>query len=331
MKKYLVVVVLLAASTFVQPAYSQTSYSCIGAPADEPAGGLYPEPRQFVDAQSWWTTTPGQSGTDHGHIHVGACIPERETITGSFALNIRMVLHDPGEQKVYSTGSNNPPYTSIVLKDDRIETSSYKLYEAGWTCPTPGTCVRWRSQQVDPAPFTTDGRKEIRFRFFSDVKDGTAEARMTASLNWQFNLDRSNVSTVDNYDRMVYLRGKGWYSNPGSKSSGGYCESDMVSVPLPDTPLAGTWSPTVKMVWHGGSSDPPITSREARLDADFHAGNPGTIIMSGNGEFNGPLSINTATLANGTHRLVLRAICNDKFGRGSDIQGLLVVPFQVAN
>lgn len=313
------------------PVDAQAEYPCIGAPPDEPQGGVYGERRQFIDAQSWWVPTPGEKGTDHGHVHIGACIPERETITDSFKLSIRMVLHSPGQQKVYGVGSSSPPYVSVVLKDDLIEKSTYKLYESGWNCATPGTCTRWRTQTVDVAPFTTDGRKEIRFRFFSDVKDGTAEARMATSLNWQFNLDRPTVSTVDNYDRMPYLRGKGWYSNPGTKSSGGYCEPDLVSVPLPDAPISGTWSPSVKMVWHGGTDDPRIAAREARIDPDFHAGVPGTTIMSGAGEFKGPLSINTTTLANGTHKLFLRAVCHDADGRGSDLHGVLIVPFVVIN
>ena len=39
----------------------------------------YPSPRLFVDSQAWWTQTPGTDGSDFGHIHTGACIPERET------------------------------------------------------------------------------------------------------------------------------------------------------------------------------------------------------------------------------------------------------------
>ncbi len=209
----------------------------------------------------------------------------------------------------------------------------HKLYEAGWTCSTPGTCTRWRSQTVDPSSFTTDGRKEIRFRFFSDVQDVGAEARMTASLNWQFRLDRPTVSTVDDYDRKSYLRGKGWYSKPGTKSSGGYCEPDFLSVPLPDGIVSGVWSPAVKMVWHGEASDPTVASREARLDPDFHANppNPGAVLLSGSGEFNGRLTIDTTGLPNGTHKLFLRSVCHDLHGRGSDIHGILTVPFLVGN
>jgi hypothetical protein len=333
-KRVLLLVVTAVGLTFITPLQpAHAGYPCIGAPPDEPGGGIYDERRQFIDAQSWWVPTPGQNGTDHGHVHVGACIPEGETITGSFRLNIRMVLHDPGAQKVYPVGGAHPPSASIVLKDDTIETTPYKLEESGWTCSTPGTCTRWRSQTVDPAPFTTDGRKEIRFRFFSQVLDGAAKAQMTASLNFQFTLDRASVATVDDYERRSYLRGKGWYSDPGQTSTGEYCESSFLSVPVPDSPIAGTWTPSVKMVWHGTANDPPIASREARLDPDFHANpaNPGTMLMSGEGEFNAALTVDTTALANGTHKLFLRSVCRDLDARGSDIHGILTVPFVVAN
>lgn len=68
--------------------------ACIGAPADHPPAA-YDETRQFVDFQAWWRTTQGQAGTDFGHAHVGACIPEREQMQGAtIPLDIRLVLHD---------------------------------------------------------------------------------------------------------------------------------------------------------------------------------------------------------------------------------------------
>ncbi len=307
-----------------------TTYPCVGAPAADPNGGLYPEPRTFIDFQSWWRPIPGQNGTDHGHIHVGACVPERQTMTGNFDVNIRMVMHDIGEIKVNS-GTTGYPSTSVVLKDSDIETTQTKLHETGWTCEH--TCERWRKATIDPVLFTTDGLKEIRFRFFVDVLDGSVVQRMIASANWQFRLDRSGVTTVKDVTRHPYLRGKGWYSNPGVVDPGGYCEADFTSVPLPKAPVSGTWSPTAKMVWHGTADDPKITSHEIRIDPDFHASpiKEGTILAQAPGDFNGSINIDTTKLSNGTHKLFLRAICNDLFDRGSAAQGILIVPFKVDN
>ncbi|MEW9871925.1 fibronectin type III domain-containing protein [Arthrobacter sp. HS15c] len=298
----------------------------------------YPEKRRFVDSQSWWLPTEGATpaGTDHGHIHVGACIPERETMTGPFRLDIRMVLHDPGLQKI-NTGSTATPYVSVVMKDSSIEQTQSKLYQAGWTCSTPGTCTRWGQVTVDPSIFTTDGLKETRLRFFSDVKDlaangTTSTARMTASLNFQYYVDLSPTRTVKDVSRDPYLRGKGWYSAPGNDLAvGGYCEADLMTVPLPDTPISGIWSPAVKMVWHGDAGDPPVTAHEVRIDPDFHNNIPGTIIRQASGEYDAPVGIDTTRLTNGRHTLFLRAECNDQYGRNSTASGVLIVPFDVDN
>src|SRR5437764_335020 len=33
----------------------------------------YPEPRTFMEAQSWWEQTAGKTGTEYGHVDVGTC------------------------------------------------------------------------------------------------------------------------------------------------------------------------------------------------------------------------------------------------------------------
>src|SRR6266571_4361209 len=61
--------------------------SCVG----------YPELRVFSESQAWWTRFPGQTGTDFGHVHEGACIPERDTLNHDFDIDLRLMLHDnPG-------------------------------------------------------------------------------------------------------------------------------------------------------------------------------------------------------------------------------------------
>jgi len=50
--------------------------------------------------------------------------------------------------------------------------------------------------------------------------DGPEKAQMTATLNFQLNLNRVSVSAVDDFDRLPYLRGKSRYSDPGSTATG---------------------------------------------------------------------------------------------------------------
>ncbi|WP_133403873.1 hypothetical protein [Arthrobacter crusticola] len=298
----------------------------------------YPEKRTFVETQSWWTPTAGATpaGTDHGHIHIGACIPERETVTGPFTLDIRMMLHDPGLQEA-NTGKTKTPYVSVVMKSASIEKPQSKLYQTGWKCPTPGTCTRWGKVRVDPSIFSTDGLKETRLRFFSDVADParrgrTTTARMTASLNFQYYVDLSPTRIVNDISDESYLRGKGWYSSPGRNlAKGGYCEADLLTVPAPNIPVSGIWSPAVKMVWHGEAGDPPVTAHEVRIDPDLHANVPGLILRRASGGYDGRIRIDTTRLTNGKHKLFLRADCNDQYRRNSTTSGILIVPFEVAN
>ena len=88
--------------------------ACIGAPANNPAAA-YPEQRQFVENQTWWTPGPDQTGPNQGHVHLGACIPERETLRANFTMHVRVVMHDnPGKAN----------YVSMVFKGPSYETTS---------------------------------------------------------------------------------------------------------------------------------------------------------------------------------------------------------------
>jgi hypothetical protein len=72
----LLVLVTLAALLVPVTRVAVAGVACIGAPDNNPAAA-YPEQRQFVENQTWWTPGPGQTGPNQGHVHLGACIPER--------------------------------------------------------------------------------------------------------------------------------------------------------------------------------------------------------------------------------------------------------------
>ena len=281
--------------------------ACIGAPADQPAA-TYSETRQFVDAQSWWTTTPGQAGTNFGHAHVGACVPERENMSGtSFPLDIKLQLHD----NPANPSSTVYPGLSIVLKGTDYEITQQKFTFLGWSCPV-GTCVKWVHYDVPLSAFGHSGLQEIRFRFFVDEPDGN---RMIANMNWQTTI--SNGKKLADVTREPYLRGKGWYTNAG------YCESSLRTVPIPDAPVAQPYAPVVSQVWHGASDDLQVTGHVNRLDADFHSDIPGTTLEDSSGPF-GPAALSVPFLASGVHKLLGRADCADP--RGSTNAGVLVFP-----
>lgn len=303
-----------------------TTFACTGAPADEPNGGLYPEVRQFVDIQSWWTPGPGQADTadsNHGHLHLGACIPERETLdSGNLDVAVRALMHNnPG-------GSSDPTkfYVSMVFKGTDYETTVQKLPMTAMY-PCVGTCQTWLPFSQPLSKFNHSGLQEVRFRGFVPEPrraDGILP-QMRDNANWQLTIQ--NGKSIANVTRMPWVRGKGWY--PHSL----YCESTFVSVPIPNGPVSGVWTPTVKMDTHSSDASLPVTHYVALVDPDFHAvpPNPGTVLLDADGRLPAsPLTIDTATLANGTHKLHLRADCRDD-ALGSTNSGVTVIPFVVAN
>jgi hypothetical protein len=272
----------------------------------------YAEPRQFVEAQSWWTPTPGaptRPNTDFGHGHLGGCIPERETVTGPTPLDVRIVLHEnPGVVA----------YASIVSMDRRGDTTRVKdLSVRGMTCPH-GTCERWVRFELSPGWFAGSGLNEVRYRLFIDEPDGN---RMTVSLNWQLHI--ANGAPRADVTRNPYLRGKGWYTGSG------YCEAALRTVPLPDAAVSGSLVPwRWSLRWHGTAADLPVTRASVRLDADFHAVPPipGLLLHDG-GPFEGVVPFPVA-LPPARHRVQARADCDDP--RGATNSGVLVVGLPTA-
>jgi hypothetical protein len=306
---------------------------CTGAPGAD--GTAYSETRQFVDTQAWWMPDADQannSTTNTGHVHLGACIPELETVSsGNLTVNVRVVLHDnPG----------NANYVSMIFKTSDTETVVQKCYlratAANFTCPGPsstgdgdfvcsGTCERWLTFSKPISAFNHSGTQEVRFRVFVPEPDGK---EMQSSFNWQVNIQ--NGRSLSNASRNAFLRGKGWYTHAQ------YCEAS-VRVPIPDGPVSGIWTPAVGLTTHPGASL-AATKSFISIDPDFHAvpSKPGTVLWDAAGAYgpepfgSAPLSIDTRTLANGVHKLHLRTSCRDNT-LGSTNSGVTVIPFTVAN
>lgn len=310
-----------------------TDSTCIGAPGPD-AATVYPQTRQFVESQSWWMPGLGQvddAATHHGHGHLGACIPERETLTsGNLTVNARVMMHD-------NPGTAN--YVSMVFKGTDYETTVKKCYVRAsmtdFTCPSasstgrgdltcaqPNNCERWLTFSIPISSFNHSGLQEVRLRSF--IKEpGSKE--MHSSINFQVYVQ--NGKSTSNVTREPNLRGKGWYTHSL------YCESAYKSVPIPDAPVSGVWSPTLEQTTHDSDASLPVTHSFITLDPNFHASPPvlGTILHDADGGY-GPLPspIDTTTLTNGVHKLYQKVDCRDDT-LGSTNSGVLVIPFVVAN
>src|SRR5438128_2699874 len=286
--------------------------SATSAAPDRISCAGYPEARVYVSSQAWWTRFPGQTGTDFGHVHQEGCIPEHQTMSSDFDIDLRLIMHDnPG------TYSN----FDLVTKGVSYETTVQSFTVPGFTCPV-GTCERWLHFTVHMSDFQESGLQEVRFRTFVNTPDGN---KMHASTNWQVYINngrpRSDVS------RFPFLRNKGWY---GDNPLAGYCEAGLTSTPIPRSPISGTWTPTVRIVTHSTDASFPVTNHIVTLDPDFHMEPPmlGTVLQEGAGGFEGPVSIDTRALSNGTHKLFMRADCRAGNSTNSGVGGIF---FRVQN
>ena len=276
----------------------------------------YEQTRQFVDTQSWWTPAESQDGDNFGHIHAGACIPERESLSTNQPLDARFILHDnPGRVT----------YVAIVYKGVGYE-DSYS-FDPGWTmaslkaqgkCNAAGdTCEVWHPFTIEMSKFREAGLQEVRIRATVREPDG-AEERV--SMNFQLTV--RNGRTVANVTREPYLRGKGWYTDLN------YAEATLMT-PLPDGPVSGIWRPRVRMIDHEDSAQ--LSGWEIRIDPDFHNGFAGLLYANGLRQLAPTdLAIDTTTLADGQHKLFLKAYQIDT-ARDNTNAGILVVPFTVQN
>lgn len=273
------------------------------------ATGPCPGKAVFAESQAWWSPNPAVPGGDNfGHVHVNACIPERDTISSLTTMPVNVILHhNPGTLRDIS----------VVYKTTASETTVAKLVPPGRSCPVTDTCTFTTKATIDPAKFDRSGLQEIRLRVFVDQPDGKS---MHTSINFQTYI--GNGESLSNVTRKPFLRSKGWYTNYG------YCEARILSVPLSDGPVSGTLVLRVEQVDHG-SDDVNPSHHSVRLDSNAHHGIPGTVLREGPGPLPATaLAIDTTTLSNGTHRLVQRVDC----AQGDQINsGVNVIAFDVQN
>lgn len=269
----------------------------------------YPEKRVFLESQSWWTRTPGRSGTDFGHVHLGTCFPWAQQLSGTVTFDVRVILHDnPGRVYNVSTGALtgrggtgptgvNPQFTC----------------DAGGTDPHQ-TCERWVRLTLDTRRAPADGRAEFRFHVDTREPDGK---RNLVSTGWQAYL--RNGKPVSDYRSSDGTIARGWYEGSGYENA---------SIrELPTAPVRGVWRPYVRL--NPGAGGIPVTAHSVHVDPNFHAGNPGLVVKQGPGPFRGALAIDTTRLANGPHRLLLKSDADAS--SGSTLSGALMITFEVAN
>jgi hypothetical protein len=263
----------------------------------------YPELRVFMDSQAWWTTTPGQKGTNHGHVHTSTCFPLQQTVKGIVPLDIRLTMHENPGKLTSLTIQIFGDYGAVVV--------AQKKFSPALTCA--GTCEWWVHLDADTRKVPNDGWQEWRIRPKITEPDGKT---MVGSTSWQTYL--SNGKPRNDYRPPDLIQGKGWYTDAS------YAKARL-DAGFPFALVSQSW--TIK--YRCESDGPPVSECLVTIDPNFHKGEVGTVLFQANSSSQAQrtLTINPSQLAPGAHKLVIRS--SVAHPSGSTNAGVLVIPFTV--
>jgi hypothetical protein len=267
----------------------------------------YPEPRIWLEAQSWWLQTPGMAGTDFGHAHVGTCFPYGVPVSGSIGFDVKVTMfNNPG------TLVRLAPHVATAAGDS----VNFDQPVLNWTPGGSGVAELWQHVEIDTTRIPLDGLQELRM--FAQIREPDGK-EMHVSTGWQLHVANGRSSSDYRPQGLAFTEGRGWYTDVD------YTVARFAS-PIPPV-VSGTWSFNVDL--KPGAGGIPVTSHMVAVNPNHHAGDPGWVVKSGGGEYVGPISIDTGQLPNGVHRLMLRA--DAAAPTGSTNSGILVLYFNVQN
>ena len=201
------------------------------APAADPDCSVYSEPRIFLETQSWWVQTPGATGTDFGHVHVGTCFPYLQDVSASVPFDIQVKLHnDPGRLHQVDVQAFNDAYGVKLL----IST------DPDFTCPT-GDCTLTYHLDAPTTGLAVGGLTEFRVRATVRTPDGND---FLATDGWLAYVRNGTTSVDTHYLAPNITEARGWYGLPGTDGLG--YENARLRSPVPTAALSGTWTPEVE-------------------------------------------------------------------------------------
>ena len=276
-----------------------------GATSSAGCGG-YPQPRIWLEAQSWWRVTPGMDGTDFGHAHVGTCFPYGVAVSGTVTFDVKITMFEnPG------TLVRLQPHIATAAG----ESINFEQPVLNWKAPN-GTGELWQRVTIDTTRVPLDGLQELRL--FAQIKEPDGK-EMHVSTGWQLLIANGRTATNYRDQGLLFTEGRGWYTDVD------YTIARFSS--LVPTTVSGVW--TFQVDLKPGAGGIPVTSHSVSVDPNHHHGDPGWVVKSGSGQYVGAISIDTRQLANGTHRLMLQA--NAAAPTGSTNSGTLVLFVNVQN
>jgi hypothetical protein len=307
----------------------------------------YPEPRVYLEGQSWWEPQNGPAshpGTGkQGHIHVETCFPLYHHYSGSetvrFDYTVR--LHNMPGQLLYMHQS--------LYGEDQTDTV-VKFAEGGLRCPT-ADCVYQITRTLDLSRAHYSGLHLVNPGpqvFNEPGLDGQRHTQMAIPY-LPIYLDNGKPpppagSVAADWADAAERRGIMGDSYYPASQAGDYAQAALARKDMPylepglrPKVLSGVWRPRVFF---------EKTTGFAWVDPNLH-GNPpskGMVVHEGpgaNGGANGfrDLSVDTTRLSDGEHRLLI-GTCNLNVPAGEMVNGqvergdhcgTLVVRFLVDN
>lgn len=295
----------------------------------------YPEPRVFMEAQSWWGFERGifarlgqapDTGNAFGHGHLGACVPldnPSYPVTGVMQVDFVVKLHqNPGSIRKIEA----------EISDADGDVGLHSLYTGGSTVTCPTDCTKIIPTTFDTRLSRYDGRVGFQPRVIIDEPDGNF---MRPSLRFPFYV-RNGKTTKDNVSSTNVPLGYGWYGP--TNSNAGYTWARLDSG-VPQAPVSGLYTLKASFLSDGGGFN--TTYYRIAVDPDIHAGLLGTIVTEartsctpGGSGCSGPrkafFTIDTRTLSNGVHKVMLLSDAKDVV-RADTNSGIFVFPITVAN
>ena len=261
---------------------------------------------QLVESRGWWTPD-GVSIDQYRGIDMEACVP-LGPVKGQVPINLHVQLRNNHATITLLriqlvSGSSNPS-----AFEQKVSLTPAADGYGEWNIPaTINTTVTGK-----------DGWQELRFT--ANIAKDQDNNRQYQSTGWQVYVDNGKSIASDyRSSPQSYWEARGWYKATD------YTNVRFLARP-PRSALSGDWT----FPWACKPSGKPATYHVAYVDANTHA-----IPMilphkysEGSGGFSGSTTIDTTSLANGAHKLLLR--CDAKVASGTD-SGLLQVPFTVSN
>jgi len=281
----------------------------------------------FLSAQEWWLEN-NPKFTNFGmtsHLHTEVEWDHKRTISGKVNFPIKSVVHNVPEGAVFRKLMVQAFYSSdlplnIRPENEQLSGDDHAYALERFSRSNTSVTTTWNDVlTVDCNELPYSGWCQFRIRAFVKLPNGDDMRTSTRLHAWVDNgKPRGHL-----YTSPDELGGRGWY--------GGTREVNYTAASLenpPDGPVSGVWK--AKVFLERGHQGIPVTYHRVAIDPQIHAGNEGTIIKEGIGEFFGIVEIDTTKLLDGVHKLGLLATALFKED-GSENSAHTVISFEVKN